>query len=103
MQFPDHPAGQAVQKQSDAILPSLRYVFGEDSSYTVITEKRPDGVPGKWRLGPDPNSFIIQSGNEGANLLRCSTDSTTCADCIRCFTYNPEIGTITLEIQRIKQ
>ena len=102
MKFPDHPAGQAVQKQSDAILPSLRYVFGADSSYTIITEKRPDGVPGRWRNGPDPDSYIVQSGTEVANLIRCSTDSTTCTDCIRCFTYNPEIGTITFEIQRIK-
>lgn len=102
MKFPDHPAGQAVQKQSDAILPSLRYVFGADSSYTIITEKRPDGVPGRWRNGPDPDSFIVQSGDEVANLLRCSSDSTSCPDCIRCTTYNPEIGAITFEIQRIK-
>lgn len=102
MRFPDHPAGQAVQKQSDAILPSLRYEFGADSSYTIFTEKRPDGVPGRWRNGPDPGSFIVQSGVEVANLLRCSNDSTSCSDCIRCYTYNPEIGTINLEIQRIK-
>lgn len=103
MEFPDNPAGQAVQKETEFNRKNLIYEFNDDRTYFIYSEKLPDGVEGEWMPGHEDNAFFFRVGTEIAALVRCEREQDACRNCIKCVNYNPEMGNVTLHLKPLKK
>ncbi len=101
--FPDNPAGQAVQKETEHSRQNLRYSFRSDSSYVITSEKLGTPVEGDWRHGEEMNTFFWRTGREIAIFMRCERATEVCKNCITCAFYNPELGDVTLHMKSVNQ
>lgn len=103
IKFPDNPAGQAVEKETEKSRSNLRYSFKNDSSYVITSDKLDTPVEGDWRAGDEMNTFFWRTGREIAVFMRCERQPEVCKKCISCAFYNPEIGQVTLQMKSVKR
>lgn len=101
--FPDNPAGQAVEKETEKSRSNLRYSFKNDSSYVITSDKLETPVEGDWRTGDEMNTFFWRTGREIAILMRCERQLNVCKKCITCAFYNPELGEVTLHMKSVRK
>lgn len=97
MNFPETTVGMAQQKQIDPIIPSLNYEFKTDSTYYIMSDRLSKPTAGTWSRSDD-QTLILKTNNGIVTEFKCDESN---RDALHCSFYNPEIGTITIDLTRL--